>query len=64
MTHEHELSGGGDCWREWGVPSRGRQREKNWDNCHSIIKKIYLNFLNVQINKVIRKMEKINKNNQ
>ena len=32
MTHGHELS---------GVQGRGGQREKNWDNCNSIINKIY-----------------------
>ena len=40
MTHTHEL-GGRDCWREWGVPGRGRQRGKNWNNYNSIINKMY-----------------------
>ena len=38
-THGHELraaTAGGK-----GVPGRGGQREKNWDNCNSIINKIY-----------------------
>ena len=42
MTHGHELRvrvvGGNG-----GVPDRGRQRGKNWDNCNSMINKIYLN---------------------
>ena len=42
MTHRHELRGGGDCWWEGGVPGGGVQRGKNWDNCNSIINKIYL----------------------
>ena len=40
MTHGHELSGGG-CWREWGVGQRGIKGRKKWENCNSIINKIY-----------------------
>ena len=29
-----------------GVPGRGGQREKNWDNCNSIINKIYFKNVN------------------
>ena len=39
-THGHELSGGG-CWREWGVGQRGIKGRKKWENCNSIINKIY-----------------------
>ena len=39
MTHGHELKGG---WLEGRGIFRGRaQRGKNWDNCNSIINKIY-----------------------
>ena len=40
MTHGHELRGGmlvgGGCRAEWN------KGEKKWDNCNSIINKIYL----------------------
>ena len=35
-THGHELRGG---WK--GLPGRREQRGKNWDECNSIINKIY-----------------------
>ena len=41
MTHGHELRRG-DSWREWGYLEEGDKGE-NWDNCNSIINKIYLN---------------------
>ena len=42
MTHEHELSGG-RCWTEWGYwVEEDKEEKKEWDNCNSIIIKIYL----------------------
>ena len=41
MTRGHE-QWCGDCWREQGVLGGRGQRRKNWDNCNSIINKIYL----------------------
>ena len=42
MTHGHELRGQGkECWWERGVGQRGIEGKK-WDNCNSIINKIYL----------------------
>ena len=41
MTHGHELRGG-ERWREWGYQEEGNKGEKKeWDNCNSIINKIY-----------------------
>ena len=43
MTHEHELRGGGEMLEGEGVQGRGGiQEEKQWDNCNSIVNKIYL----------------------
>ena len=39
MTHGHELRGGIAGGK--GVPGEGGQRRKNWENCNSIINKIY-----------------------
>ena len=39
MAHGHEQQWG-DCLREWGLMSVGRQREKNQDKWKSIINKI------------------------
>ena len=36
MTHGHKLRAIGGCWEE------GNKGEKKWDNCNSIINKIYL----------------------
>ena len=38
--HGHEPEGWG-LLEEMGVMKGGRQRGKNWDNCNSIINKIY-----------------------
>ena len=35
-VHGHEQRRGYH-WREWGVLGGGEEREKNWDNCNSII---------------------------
>ena len=32
----------GECWREGGCIAEGDKGEKKWDNCNSIINKIYL----------------------
>ena len=43
-TYGHELKGR-ECWWEWGVGCRAeedKREKKNWDNCNSIINKIYL----------------------
>ena len=40
MTHSHEL-GGKSCWGV-GARQRGIKGRKKWDNCNSIINKIYL----------------------
>ena len=40
MTHGHELRWGNDGGR-WGTGWRGIKRRKKWDNCNSIINKIY-----------------------
>ena len=40
MTHGHEQRCG-DCLTEWRTLGERGQREKNWDNCNSIINKIY-----------------------
>ena len=40
MTHGHELHGGNEGGREW-AGWRGI-KEGKWDNCNSIINKIYL----------------------
>ena len=42
MTHGHELSRGGEDLEGRGVPGRGEQMGKSWDNCDNIINKIYL----------------------
>ena len=39
MFHGHELKEGIAGGK--GVPGRGGQRRKNWDNCNNIINKIY-----------------------
>ena len=41
MTHRHELRWEG-LPEERGVPGGGGQRGRNWDNCNSIINKMYL----------------------
>ena len=40
MTHGHELRWGELQEGRW-VPGGGGEREKTWDNCNSIINKIY-----------------------
>ena len=39
MTHGYELSG--ELLEGMGVLGEGGQRQKNWDNCNSIINKTY-----------------------
>ena len=39
MTYGHELRG--YCWREWRYQTEGA-KEKNWDNCNSIVNKVCL----------------------
>ena len=39
MTHRHELRLGSDAGGHTG--QRGIKRRKKWDNCNSIINKIY-----------------------
>ena len=46
-THRHEPRRE-ECEREVGAGQRGIKRRKNWDNCNSIINKIYFFFFNVQ----------------
>ena len=41
MTHGHELKWGNDGGRG-GTGQRGIKGRKKWDNCNSIINKIYL----------------------
>ena len=41
MTHGHELRWG-NAGGMGGTGQRGIKGRKNWDNCNSIIKKIYL----------------------
>ena len=41
MTHGHELRGGGDTGGAVGAVQRGIKGRKKWDNCNSIINKIY-----------------------
>ena len=41
MTHGHELSWGNDGGRA-GTGQRGIKGRKKWDNCNSLINKIYL----------------------
>ena len=42
-THGHELgSEEGTCWWKWQSRMEGDKEEKKWDNCNSIINKIYL----------------------
>ena len=36
-----DMNSGGDCWREEGYQMEGVKGEKNWDNCSSIVNKIY-----------------------
>ena len=40
MTHGHELRWGKCQWEE-GTGWKGLKGRKNWDNCNSIINKIY-----------------------
>ena len=40
MTHGHELRLGNDGGRR-GAEQRGIKRRKKWDNCNSIINKIF-----------------------
>ena len=42
MTHGHELMGR-NAGGNGGVGWRGIEERKTWDNCNSIINKIYLN---------------------
>ena len=39
-TRGHELKGG-ERWWEWGFSEEGNKVEKKWDNCKSIINKIF-----------------------
>ena len=41
-THGHELRGGDECWWEGCSGWREIKGRKKWDNCNSIINKIYL----------------------
>ena len=41
MTHGHELRWGNDSGRG-GTGWRGIKERKKWDNCNSIINKIYI----------------------
>ena len=41
MTHGPDLRGGKDAGERWVQGSRGNRGDKNWDNCNSIINKIY-----------------------
>ena len=45
MTHGHELRWGNDGGRV-GTGWRGIKGRKKWDNCNSIINKIYLKIKN------------------
>ena len=40
MTHGHELRGE-KCWREGSAGQSKTKGRKKWDNCNSIINKIY-----------------------
>ena len=40
-TYVHELSGGIAGGREWSGRKGIKEREKKWDNCNSLINKIY-----------------------
>ena len=40
MTHGHDLRGGGNAGGK-GLPGGAGQWRKNWDNCNSIVNKIY-----------------------
>ena len=57
MTHGHELKGQGNAG--WGVGRRGIKGRTKWDNCNSIINKIYLKIKKVH-NKVKKILTKIN----
>ena len=60
MTQGHELMGGNVGGR-WVVGWRGIKGRKKWDNCNSIINKIYLkNKAEVYINNIILKFCKVN----
>ena len=54
MTHGHELKGKGSAGGRGCAGRRGIKGGK-WDNCNSIINKIY--FKDIQINKVIGENE-------
>ena len=41
MTHGHEVRWG-NAGGSWGTAQRGIKGKKKWDNCKSIINKIYL----------------------
>ena len=40
-THGHKLRGWRKCWRVEGCREEGDKGEKKWNNCNSIINKIY-----------------------
>ena len=40
MTHGHELRGQ-KCWWEGWCRAEGNKGEKKWDNCNSIINKMF-----------------------
>ena len=42
MTHGRELRGVGGIPEEMRILVGGGQRKKNWDNCNSMINKLYL----------------------
>ena len=42
MTHGHELSEGRNAGGRGGAGKKGIRQRKKWDNCNSIINKIYL----------------------
>ena len=48
MTHGHELRWG-NAGRRGGTGWRGIKERKKWDNCNSIINKIYIFFKSPQI---------------
>ena len=64
MTHGHELRWG-ECWREWRYQAEGDKVEKKeWDNCNSIINKIYLKKRNHKENTFTIFIEKHSRKNE
>ena len=61
MTHGHELMWGNAGWKG-GAEQRGIKRKKIWDNCNSIISKIYLKKEDASLSYIFSVAERTDRN--